>query len=154
MHHRACCTVDACPSVRPQINQWDTDADLNCGLTLWDTVNLFSAETIVVLDPTGLPLRRLWCLYEISETPKGRVVLQVHGADAVGVAALFSTVRAPLTGNAAAAQPHRTTHALCVARRPVHRPTAILSDGPPDFGHRRRRWTLRAPGASTRRPNG
>lgn len=30
----------------------------------------------VILDKTGLPLRRLWCLFEISETPPVRHPLQ------------------------------------------------------------------------------
>lgn len=76
--------------VRPQINQWDTDADLNNGQTLRDTIEL-SADTLVVLDPTGLPLRRLWCLYEISETPQeeSRLQLLAHGADSSALAGLF-----------------------------------------------------------------
>lgn len=50
-----------------QINQWDTESDLNGGVTLRDTIAL-STDTLVVLDqvcPERLELRMsgLWMLY-------------------------------------------------------------------------------------------
>lgn len=55
----------------------------------------------VILDKMGLPLRRLWCLFEISETPPEKLALVVNGASASEVAELFRDVRAAACGVAA-----------------------------------------------------
>lgn len=42
-------------------------SELRGGATLERTIQL-SEGTVVVLDPAAVPLQRLWCLYEITET--------------------------------------------------------------------------------------
>lgn len=91
-------SISSCVTPAPlaQINQWDTDADLNGGATLSDTIAL-SSHTVVVLDPGGLPLRRLWCLYEIGQTLRtalsaDKLVLLAHGAEAAALAELVEEV--------------------------------------------------------------
>ena len=53
------------------VNQWDAVADGlgENGEGLRDTIHL-SNSTLMVLDSLGLPLTRLWCLFEVESTPE------------------------------------------------------------------------------------
>ena len=75
------------------INQWNPGADLDAGNTLRETISLSSA-TLVILDKAAVPLRRLWCLYEIGSTPQDRLVLVTHEFSVPEIASAFATVDA------------------------------------------------------------
>ena len=66
-------------------------SELNNGQTLADTIEL-STGSLVVLDKLGLPLSRLWCLYEIASTPAAKLSLLTHGFEAAEVARQLPSV--------------------------------------------------------------
>ena len=70
-----------CGSLSFAVNQWDPTNDLGeNGEGLGEAMRLSSC-TLMVLDRAGLPLSRLWCLYEVSLTPAGQLELLTHGSD-------------------------------------------------------------------------
>ena len=79
------------------VNQWNPTADLGShGEGLRDTIGL-SCATLMVLDRSAVPLRRLWCLYEVAETEaahagKEFLRLLAPGSALSDVARAFKTV--------------------------------------------------------------
>ena len=73
------------------INQHMPDADLHGGNALQRTIAI-AGETLVVLDPTGFPFRRLWCLFEMGSTPAAKLVLLTHGFSEANLADTFRTI--------------------------------------------------------------
>ena len=74
------------------VNQWDPTSDLGTeGEGLADTLRL-SSGTLMILDKSGLPLSRLWCLYEIAETERNKLELLTPGSDLTHVMDIFDTV--------------------------------------------------------------
>ena len=75
------------------INQHDPGADLHGGQTLKATIEA-SPSVVVVLDREALPLKRLWCLYEIGSSSPEKLILLTHGFDESQLGAAFSKIDA------------------------------------------------------------
>lgn len=100
------------------INQADPGVDLDGGRTLSKTIDGATA-TLVVLDrpvpqPDGtfrglVPLTRLWCLYEIGNTPNDKLALLTGGFD--------QRVRSEEACDGACTQCADMTHAMTAALR-------------------------------------
>ena len=73
------------------INQHNPGADLHGGRALARTIELVS-ETLVVLDRTAYPLKRLWCLYEMGSTPPDKLRMLTPGFREAELAATFRAV--------------------------------------------------------------
>ena len=98
------------------INQHDTDSELNEGLTLKQTIRL-SECTLVVLDKSALPLSRLWCLYEISETPRQDLRLLTQGFALGDIALAIKSIdveKARIIPSADSPCQLRTHNRLCI----------------------------------------
>ena len=53
-----------------------------------------SPSVLVVLDREALPLKRLWCLYEIGSSPPEKLILLTHGFDESHLGAAYSNIDA------------------------------------------------------------
>lgn len=77
------------------INQFTPELDLHSGGAMLTETVQRSARTLVILDKSGVPLSRLWCLYEMCETmaiDPERLVLLTHKIDLLSLGYLFTKV--------------------------------------------------------------
>ena len=74
-------------------NQHNSGHDLHGGLTLKVAIDACQS-VIVVLDRDALPLKRLWCLYEIGCTPPEKLIVLTQGFGKPHFEAVLSTIDA------------------------------------------------------------